>query len=223
MTSRLALRPEVTQWSVPTSQLKAELAKRPLLVAMHGYGSNERDLAGLSSLLPSEFVVASVRAPLALMQSGYAWQDLGGQAQPEPGIFADPAEAVVDWLDGVESEYGSTGTSVSLLGFSQGAAMVSHLFRLYPKRFAAGVFLSGFLGAFALDSDAALAERKPPLFWGRDANDPIITAESVAFASTFLPAHFALTARTYTGVGHGISREEIAEVSDFLREASLPA
>lgn len=221
MTSRLALRPEATQWNVPVSQLGSALAERPLLVAMHGYGSNERDLAGLSSLLPSEFVVASVRAPITLMQSGYAWQDLGGQAQPEPGMFADPADAVVDWLDSVDSGYGSTGTSVSLLGFSQGAAMVGHLFRLYPKRFAAGVFLSGFLGAFALDSDAALAERKPPLFWGRDTSDPVITAESVAFASTFLPAHFTVTAHTYTGVGHGISREEIADVSDFLRDAAL--
>jgi phospholipase/carboxylesterase len=48
------------RWSVPTDRLEAELASRPLLVLLHGYGSNADDLFGLVDYLPDSFVIASV-------------------------------------------------------------------------------------------------------------------------------------------------------------------
>jgi phospholipase/carboxylesterase len=48
-------------WSAP----ERERAGRPLLVLLHGYGSHEGDLFGLSPRLPLGPVIASVRAPLA--------------------------------------------------------------------------------------------------------------------------------------------------------------
>ncbi|WP_347040441.1 hypothetical protein AAHB37_05055 [Glutamicibacter halophytocola] len=44
----------------------------PLLVFLHGYGSNEQDLMGLSQYLPEEFTYLSVRAPLQT-GPGYCW------------------------------------------------------------------------------------------------------------------------------------------------------
>ncbi len=221
MNTPLTIQPEFTQWSVPRAALGAELAKSPLVVMMHGFGSNEKDLVALGPLLPSGYVTAALRAPISMVQGGYAWQPLGGQEYPTPAMFSDPAEAVLEWLETVEAEYGSTGTSTVLLGFSQGAAMVGHLFRIAPQRFSAGVFLSGFIGNFTVSTDVELAKRRPPLFWGRDTSDPVITSDSVAFASEFLPAHFNLTERTYRGIGHGISRDEVEEVSAFLTDAVI--
>ena len=58
-------------WSAPES----ERAGRPLLVLLHGYGSHEGDLFGLSPHLPLQPVIASVRAPLRA-GPGYAWYGL---------------------------------------------------------------------------------------------------------------------------------------------------
>ena len=45
----------------------------PLLVLLHGVGSNEQDLIGLAPALDSRFFVVSVRAPITLGHSSYGW------------------------------------------------------------------------------------------------------------------------------------------------------
>ena len=51
----------------------ALLATRPLVVLLHGWGADERDLAGLVPALPAEPVYASLRAPLPLPGGGFGW------------------------------------------------------------------------------------------------------------------------------------------------------
>ena len=63
MVAAASLDPDAVLWSAPPH----ERAGRPLLVLLHGYGSNEQDLFGLRPYLPDAFVVASVRAPLSLI------------------------------------------------------------------------------------------------------------------------------------------------------------
>lgn len=223
MSSPLAIDSDVTLWNVPLSELGAELAHRPLLVLMHGWGATERDLFPVARLLPPEFVIAAIRAPLTRLEGGYQWQPFGSREHPEPEVYARPAQAVLDWLDAVEGEYGQAGTSTSLLGFSQGGAMVSHLFRLEPARFATGVFLSGYVGDFPVDADSVLAARRPPLFWGRGTADPVVPEVAVSIASAFLHDHFVVTERAYPGLGHGISEDELSDIAKFLRANVLDA
>ena len=47
--------------------------KNPLLLLLHGYGSNEEDLFSFASELPQDHYVISVRAPYDLQPYGYAW------------------------------------------------------------------------------------------------------------------------------------------------------
>ena len=52
---------------------KIKLAKNPLLLLLHGYGSNEEDLFSFTSELPEEYYIVSARAPYEMMHSSYAW------------------------------------------------------------------------------------------------------------------------------------------------------
>lgn len=196
-------------WSAP----ERERAGRPLLVLLHGYGSHEGDLFSMSPALPLGPVVASVRAPLA-ESGGFAWWSLQGQAPGEPdGAAVDAAAlAVLAWLDTLSS------TSVSLLGFSQGGAMTLQLLRHAPDRFAAAVCLSGFVATATHPGDAALALVKPPVFWGRGTQDPVIPDAAVARTALWLPEHADATVRVYEGLGHSISTAELGEFSAFLAE-----
>jgi phospholipase/carboxylesterase len=54
------------------------------------------------------------------------------------------------------------------------------------------------------------------VFWGRDPHDPVIGEELIAYTRRWLPEHSDLDARLYANVGHGISMEEIEDVSAFL-------
>lgn len=195
---------------------EADRAGRPRLVLLHGYASDEADLFGISAYLPLEPVIASLRAPIP-EGSGFAWFSRFTNVAGDPlAANADAAaRAVLDWLD--EQPDAPTG----LLGFSQGGALAVQLLRLAPERFDFAVILSGFVVQGTQAGDAALAERTPPVFWGRGTADDAIPATSIARASEWLAAHTSLDARIYEGLAHGISPLELGDISSFIR-ANLP-
>jgi phospholipase/carboxylesterase len=195
-------------WSAP----ERERAGRPLLVLLHGKGSHESDLFGLSTLLPLEPVIASVRAPLP-DGPGFSWFDPASRVDGGPTLETadDAAGAVLDWLGG--QEY----SSVNILGFSQGAALVLQLLRMSADTFRRGVALSGFSVAGTHPGDAALETLRPPVFWGRGTEDLVINARSIERTQEWLPAHSTMTERIYEGLAHGINATEIKDVGDFLR------
>ena len=47
--------------------------KSPLLVLLHGYGSDEEDLFSFADQLPADYFVISARAPIAMQPYGNAW------------------------------------------------------------------------------------------------------------------------------------------------------
>jgi phospholipase/carboxylesterase len=125
----------------------------------------------------------------------------------------DPAaSAVIDWLDTLEY------TSVSLLGFSQGAAMALQLIRHAPTRFAATVALSGFVASAPHAGDVELARIRPPVFYGRGTADPVIPRQAVERTELWLPKHADATIRIYEDLGHSISSPELSDFVAFLNE-----
>lgn len=200
-------------WSAP----EVERAGRPLLVLLHGVGSHEGDLFGLAPYLPSEPVIASLRAPLPY-GPGFAWFPMPGEA-PDAERFAvarESAASVLAWLASLSSE--DVGTrGVGLLGFSQGAAMTFELLRARPELFDYAVPLSGFVFPDPHPGDAALAQRRPPVFWGRGDADELFPPERLAFSREWIPEHTTLTERVYPGLGHGINEQELGDIAEFVR------
>jgi phospholipase/carboxylesterase len=196
-------------WSAP----ERERAGRPLLVLLHGYASHEGDLFGMSPGLPLGPVVASVRAPIA-ENGGWAWwsREQSPSGNPAAERVDAAADAVIEWLDTLEY------TSVSLVGFSQGAALALQLLRHAPGRFAATVAIAGFVASGDHPGDAELAVLKPPVFWGRGTADSVIPAEAVARTEQWLPLHADETVRIYEDLGHTISTPELIDFVAFLRE-----
>jgi phospholipase/carboxylesterase len=225
----LSIDPEVIRWSVDGAPAAADaahaaLADRPLLVLMHGLGSNEGDLMGLAPALPRGLVCASLRAPLAAppaMSMGFTWFPLSLQAnESAPDRITDnaawqAAQAVLMWLDDIDSTRDSP-VACALLGFSQGGVMATTLIRCRPTRFLAAVNCSGFTATGEFPGDSELETLRPAVFWGSDPQDPVIGAEAIARTAAWLPSHATLEARTYPGIAHSISREELDDIFMFL-------
>lgn len=204
-----SLDPAVVRWSAAP----ADRAGRPLLVVLHGYGADEHDLFALAAALPTEFVVASVRAPLAppFPTPGFSWYPIDGLDGRSPEAVTTAAERVISWLDAA-----SDAPVVGLLGFSQGASVSLQALRVAPERFAFAINLSGYVAPGALPGDAALAARRPPVFWGRGTHDDVIPEALVAHTVQWLPGHVELSGRVYPGMAHSVSEDELADVHDFL-------
>ncbi len=206
-------------WSVPP----AERAGRPVLVLLHGYGSHEGDLFGLVPYLPPEFVIAAVRAPLSppFPTPGWSWFPIEGLHAQDGGAATAAARRFLAWLD----EAVDASASVGLLGFSQGGVIALQSLRLRPERFSFVVNLAGFVADGDLPTDAALAERRPPVFWGRGSRDEVIPAARVTHTVEWLPRFVDLSGRVYAGLTHSVSQDELDDVRAFLekRLADSPA
>jgi phospholipase/carboxylesterase len=196
-------------WSAP----EGERAGRPLLVLLHGHGSDEHDLFGLARHLPGAYVVASVRAPLAppFPTPGWSWFPTGEDNIGDAQAPTRAAQRLLDWI-----EEATDAETVGMLGFSQGGAISLQALRLAPERFAFGVNLAGFVAPGPLPTDAALAKRRPPVFWGRGALDEVISPARIAHTVQWLPEHVELSGRVYPGLAHGISQDELDDVVTFL-------
>lgn len=212
-------------YDVIFSRDAADREGTPLLVMLHGYGANERDLMGLVPGLPQEFTVASVRAPVSLGAGSYTWFDLDVERLAYSSHAARAAvEDLAEWIDQQRPHH----SSVTLLGFSMGMAIATSLLRTRPTEFAAVVGLSG----FAVDptrgedltgyfDDDALAAAQVPFFWGRDQHDPVIPQDFVEYTHQWATQTVKLTKVLYAGAGHGIVPQEVSHVGEFLTHTVL--
>lgn len=208
MSENLTIDDTATRWS------SADRDGKPLLVLLHGYGADEHDLFGLIPYLPEGIAVASVAAPLAppWPMPGRSWYPIDGLDGRSPEAVTIAAEAFLRWLDATAGD----APSIALLGFSQGAAVSLQALRLAPDRLGAVVALSGYAAPGELPNDDALAELRPPVFWGRGTHDEVIPPALVAHTAQWLPGHSDLSGRVYTGLTHSISEEELTDVHRFL-------
>jgi phospholipase/carboxylesterase len=86
-------------------------------------------------------------------------------------------------------------------------------------RIAFAVNLAGFLVSGEQEGDAALAVSRPPVFWGRGAQDELFRGELASLVTRtepWLATHTTAQVRVYPGLGHSISREELDDVNAFL-------
>lgn len=205
--------PAAVLWSVPPE----ERGDRPVLVLLHGYAADERDLFGLVPYLPDGIVVASVRAPLAppWPTPGASWYPIEGLNGRDPGEITRAAEGLLEWIRK------AVGTRpVGLLGFSQGGAVALQTLRVDPDAVSYVVVLAGYAAGGEAPGDAVLAERRPPVFWGRGSHDDVIPPHLIDVTAQWLPSHSELRGRVYPGLTHSVSEEELADVRAFL-EARL--
>lgn len=184
----------------------------PLLVLLHGFGSNEGDLIGLAPYLPAVYAIASLPAPLTMGPGQRAWFPITTPGRPDVATVDAAADAILAWLDAAQPD-----RPVALLGFSQGGALVTQLFRRAPQRFTAGVVLAGFTLDTLTPGDVELAERRPPIFYGRGTVDRVIAPDATRRTVEWLPTHSTLTMRVYAGLAHAISPDELEDVAEFLR------
>ncbi len=192
----------------------------PLLLLLHGVGSNENDLFGLAPYLDERFLILSVRAPNTLGPGSYAWFDVDFTPQ---GPVIDPAqaeasrEALIDFIGEAITAYGVNPNQVYMMGFSQGAIMSASIALTRPDLVAGVALMSGRILP-EIQSLMAAPEKLEGL--------PILVVHGVA--DTILPINHGHASRqllaslpvelTYHEypIGHEVSQESLADVSSWL-------
>lgn len=186
-------------------------AGQPIALLLHGYGANERDLPSLMGFLP-DLPWAALRAPISLGSDAYAWYGITAPLTPSREEVELATAAVWDWVEQCIPE----DSPLIVLGFSQGGLMATQLLRTRPARLAATVILAGFMFGGDQPADVELKSLKPKVFYGRGAQDSMITREAVSALNIWLQSHTRAQTKTYEGLGHSIDARVMADVADYL-------
>lgn len=169
------------------------------------------DLLGLAPLLPEGLVLAGIRAPLAA-GPGFAWYPLASDISFTPEAVARTADLVESVIDADIRP--ADFRTVSLLGFSQGMSIGSVLAQRARWPYSALVGLSGFW----IDQPGT-EPVSIPVFYGRGLADPVFTPERVEATLQELAPLESVTLKTYPGLPHSISQDEMQDVQAFLTAA----
>ncbi|ALE93550.1 phospholipase [Arthrobacter alpinus] len=200
---------ETVLWSRPDG----ERAGTPLLLMLHGYGSNETRMGELFARMPNGFTCAAPRAPLK-MDGDYGWFLLDYFLANDFAEVVGTASTLLAWLDTATARH--RFSSVSVLGFSQGMALATTLLRLRPEAFTAGVGLSGFVLHNELLGAMEPISSKIPFYWARDTADFVINPDATAFTAEWLRSNTDVSEAHYRGLGHAIGAAELSDVAAFL-------
>ena len=122
--------------------------QNPLLILLHGYGSNEEDLFSFATELPDDSYVISVRAPYDLQPYGHAWYAIHFDA--DENKFSDNVQAkqsvelIASFIEEIVKQYPIDTKNVTLVGFSQGAILSYATALTFPEKVTKVVALSGY-------------------------------------------------------------------------------
>ena len=194
----------------------------PVLILLHGYGSDERDLFELKNSLPKNFLIISARAPYALPNGGYEWYemiDAKGQHDGNPQQLANSRNLITKFIGQVIEKYKADPAQVYLAGFSQGAIMSYQVGLTAPGKVAGIGVLSGTIYPSLkplIKNDAAL--KKLRMFIANGTADNRIPFASGKAAVDYLHGlGLKPQLHQYPGMGHTISKDVLNDFVQWLK------
>ncbi|WP_395045263.1 alpha/beta hydrolase [Flavobacterium sp.] len=202
---------------------KIKLDKNPLLLLLHGYGSNEEDLFSFASELPDEYYVISARAPFDMGFNSYAWYSINFDG--DENKFSDIAQAqqsreiISTFIDELISNYAIDSNKITLVGFSQGCILSYAVALSYPTKVQRVVAMSGYFNKeiakhnfeendfsnLKIFASHGTVDQVVPVDWARKAA-PALTNLGIAIVYKEYP------------IGHGISPQNFYDFKSWLQQ-----
>ncbi|MCE1274280.1 MAG: phospholipase [Chlorobiales bacterium] len=194
----------------------------PLLVMLHGYGSNEKDLISLAPALDRRLRVFSLQAPIQMGNEMYGWFPI---EFTQDGITVDreaanrSRELLQGFLRETIASLRPAGGKVFLMGFSQGAVMNYLPAFTAPELLHGVIALSGQLPDTHPEADAIPDELKElPFLVVHGLYDEVLPIDKGRQADRWLRNCISeFTYREYP-MGHEIDGESFEFVASWLRK-----
>ncbi len=202
---------------------KIKLDKNPLLLLLHGYGSNEEDLFSFATELPEDYYVVSARAPYNMQYGSYAWYAINFDANQNK--FSDHEQAkesrdlIMHFINELIATYPIDSKSVILTGFSQGAILSYAVALSHPDKIQKVVALSGYISEPIFEENYKsndLSHLK--IFASHGTVDQVIPVDWARKTKPFLDQlKVNITYKEYP-IGHGVSPQNFYDFKNWLLE-----
>jgi phospholipase/carboxylesterase len=200
---------------------KNNQAKAPLMIMLHGYGSDENDLFSFAPELPDELFIISVRAPYAMQPYGNAWYAI--YFDNTSGKFSNTEQAkqsrdiIATFIDEAVVAYDVDAQNITLLGFSQGSILSYAVALNYPEKVKNIIALSGYVNKELLPEDIVKKDYSQlDVYASHGSVDQVIPVEWAREAKPFLDRLNIKNTYSEFPVGHGVNPQNFFEFKRWL-------
>ncbi len=200
----------------------------PLIVLVHGYGSNEQDLFSFAGQMDPGIHIVSVRAPYELPPYGAAWYAIDYTA--DKGKFSDLGQAresmklLKTFIGEVVASTSVNPNNINILGFSQGAILSLAMALSQPSLFKNVVAMSGYVNEDLIKDRDGLrsrfreSERTTNFFISHGTMDQVIPFSWATPAQPIMETLGVDYVFKSYPIGHGVSPENFGDMNHWLNE-----
>ncbi len=192
----------------------------PLLIVLHGRGSNAANSMQWASQLGNDWLVVTAQGPYKMAEDKYQWYPLelrGSERIYEYAAVQESKQHVVQLINSLCKKHSIQKDKIVLMGFSQGAFMASVLALEEPELFAAIGILSGGIPVEAKKGKSLDPKWKNlDLFISHGRQDAVLDYNAAQTDANFLAElDIKVTARWYDS-GHTISGQNFQDLYGWL-------
>lgn len=195
----------------------------PLLIMLHGYGSDENDLFGFADELPEELFIISARAPYPIQPYGNAWYAINFDAEMNKWNDNEQAlksrDLISKFIEEVIAKYPVNKDNVSLLGFSQGTILSYAVALTYPEKVKNVIALSGYISPDMLPDNLESKDYSNLNFYcSHGSADQVIPVDWARKAPQFLNSLSIKHTYSEFPIGHGVSPQNFYDLRSWLNK-----
>jgi phospholipase/carboxylesterase len=193
---------------------------KPLVLMLHGYGSNPYDLLSLAQNLTPNYHYVSVQAPNEISKNSYSWFDITYKDGTVDWLDIEGAIKSIDqlhtFIESYKKEKDIETGDCYVFGFSQGASMALEMAIKYPGSIAGVIALSGRLVWNRTEGEKVSDKVcKVDIFQAHGAHDPVIPIEDAQKVQAFLSSCPGYTFKSYP-LAHQINLDLVRDINGFL-------
>lgn len=192
----------------------------PLLVMLHGYGSDENDLFSFATELNKSFLVVSLKAPIPLSFGGNAWYDINYSPDAskwtnvEQGLSS--IQKITSAIEILQKHYEIKSSNTFLLGFSQGAILSYAISITNPLLVHKVVALSGYVDEKLLSNTEQSNKQLLDYFVSHGVQDAVIPVSWARNSKNFLLKNSLKHSYHEYNMGHGINPQSFNDFNKWL-------
>ncbi|MDM5281139.1 alpha/beta hydrolase [Paenibacillus silvae] len=188
----------------------------PVIFALHGMGSDERDMLQLMEPLSSDFIIIAIRGPL-VQGGGYAYFQIKSIGNPIRELYDASVQGLQHLILELSAQYAIDPARRYIVGFSQGAIMAMTLSLIMGDAIKGIVAMSGYIPQFVKEEYTLQPSPNLSALISHGDQDhlfPLHLGEDNAAFFRSYTNH--VTYMPYKG-GHTVTPELYAKLQHFLR------